>query len=396
VNIGSLAGASGFVRSSSGIATLGVGSNNIDTRFDGILQDGGGQLRLQKGHNGKLTLIGANTYTGGTQVDGGTLQVGGTFDGGLTFIGSESALGTGQVTIYSGGKVVVWLTGAGTKTIGNDVALAGGTLHSEDGGNIFSGLVTLDAGGSTNTISARWNDVVTFSGGLHGSADVFTRVADNSGPEAPTFLLSAAGSATGSVRVMGRSSDETKPTSLQLGHVDALKFATLDLASGDQGLVTFGITGTNTYKLGALKGTRNLELGVNSLSVGGNGASTTYSGVLSGSGGLTKTGDGILTPTGANTYFSDTVVRQGTLRIGGLGRGWASCREAATPTLETSWLGDGAKFQYSSERRSELVRRDRGRRASFSRTRLYFDSHPHQGEPLHRQDDGLGGHPATR
>ena len=51
------------------------------------------------------------------------------------------------------------------------------------------------------------------------------------------------------------------------------------------------------------------------LSVGGNNASTTFSGALSGSGSLTKVGSGMLTLTGWNTYSGDTTVSMGTLAI---------------------------------------------------------------------------------
>ena len=53
-----------------------------------------------------------------------------------------------------------------------------------------------------------------------------------------------------------------------------------------------------TFNVGGLAGSGNISLADGSypvtLSAGGNGASTTYSGGLSGSGGLTKTGSGIL------------------------------------------------------------------------------------------------------
>jgi autotransporter-associated beta strand protein len=53
------------------------------------------------------------------------------------------------------------------------------------------------------------------------------------------------------------------------------------------------------------------------LTVGNDNTSTLFSGVISGSNALTKVGSGTLTLGGANTYFGDTLVNGGTLRLEG-------------------------------------------------------------------------------
>jgi len=62
-----------------GANQLMTGNNNVSTTFSGLLQDGGfyggSGGALAKIGNGKLTLSGANTYTGGTIVNAGTLFV---------------------------------------------------------------------------------------------------------------------------------------------------------------------------------------------------------------------------------------------------------------------------------------------------------------------------------
>ena len=70
--------------------------------------------------------------------------------------------------------------------------------------------------------------------------------------------------------------------------------------------------------MGGLSGNSGIALSDGSpltLSVGGNGASTTYGGILSGSGGLIKTGSGILTFASLNNYSGSTTLTQGELSI---------------------------------------------------------------------------------
>ncbi|MEO7165800.1 MAG: autotransporter-associated beta strand repeat-containing protein [Chthoniobacterales bacterium] len=95
ITIGSLSG-DGFVYL--GAHNLTVGSNNLDTTFVGILEEGGGTA---SGSNGSLTKMGAgvfnlggsSTYQGGTTVTGGVLRV--------TNV-TGSATGTGPVQVNGG------------------------------------------------------------------------------------------------------------------------------------------------------------------------------------------------------------------------------------------------------------------------------------------------------
>ena len=67
--------------------------------------------------------------------------------------------------------------------------------------------------------------------------------------------------------------------------------------------------------LGGLQGTDNLALGANSLAVGRNNGSTTYSGTIGGTGGLAKSGTGALTLTGSHTYSGATTISGGRLVV---------------------------------------------------------------------------------
>jgi autotransporter-associated beta strand protein len=67
--------------------------------------------------------------------------------------------------------------------------------------------------------------------------------------------------------------------------------------------------------IGSLAGKGSVLLGANTLTGGSNNQSTTFSGVIQGTGGLTKTGSGTLILTGSNTYTGNTTVTAGVLGI---------------------------------------------------------------------------------
>ncbi|HEY1771147.1 MAG TPA: autotransporter-associated beta strand repeat-containing protein [Chthoniobacterales bacterium] len=78
--------------------------------------------------------------------------------------------------------------------------------------------------------------------------------------------------------------------------------ATLDLTKH-----TAGVT------IGSLRGTGSAHLGENTLTIGSNNQSTAFSGVIQGTGGVTKSGSGTLTLSGNNTYTGPTAVKAGVL-----------------------------------------------------------------------------------
>ena len=105
---------------------------------------------------------------------------------------------------------------------------------------------------------------------------------------------------------------------LQLENVNALQNTTLDTGTSGSQQVSFTVAGANTYNIGAIQGGDTLDFGANTISVGANNASTSFTGTLAGSGGsLTKEGTGTLTLSATNTYSGSTTVNAGTLAVSG-------------------------------------------------------------------------------
>ena len=114
--------------------------------------------------------------------------------------------------------------------------------------------------------------------------------------------------------------------------MDALQNATLNTGASGSQQVTFIVAGNNTYNIGALTGSDDLAIGANTISVGSKAVDTTFSGAISGTGGLTKVGANTLTLYAANTYRGTTVISGGTLSV-------ANTSGSATGTNTVSLTG---------------------------------------------------------
>src|SRR5205823_9453642 len=67
--------------------------------------------------------------------------------------------------------------------------------------------------------------------------------------------------------------------------------------------------------IGSLAGVGSVLLGANTLTIGSNNQSTTFSGVIQDTGGVTNSGSGTLTLTGNNLYTGNTTVTGGVLQV---------------------------------------------------------------------------------
>jgi autotransporter-associated beta strand protein len=178
-----------------GSAALSVGSGNTDTTFAGAIS---GTVGLEKTGAGRLTLTGANSYTGGTTVSGGTLEgstasltgdivnnaalafaqaFDGTFGGAISGTGSMEKSGAGKLT----------LSGANSYTGGTTVS--GGTLEGS------AASLTGDIVNNASLAFAQAADG-TFAGAVSGTGAV-----EKTG--AGKLTLSGANSYTGGTTVSG-------------------------------------------------------------------------------------------------------------------------------------------------------------------------------------------------
>jgi len=295
---------------------------------------------LAKSGSGMLELAGANSYTGGTTINGGTLSVSSLADGGVaSSIGASSAdsfnlILNGGALSYTGPTVVTNRLFSLGPTGGILDASGTGAIHFNSTGFasfIHSGARTLFLMG-TNTDDNRLDLEI----GQPNPSEPTSLHKSGSG----TWVLGGANAFSGSTTIAGGT--------LKLANSLALQYSTLNY--NNQG-GTLGFGSLNGVLIGALSGAQGIVLANGAsapvaLTVGGSGASSTYTGVLSGDGSLIKTGFGTLTLGGANTYTGATTISSGILSIthpAGLGSTAGSTMVNNGGTLNLNGVSVGAE-----------------------------------------------------
>lgn len=251
--------------------TLG-GSNTANNELRGILANSGANvLSVTKADAGTWVLSGNNTYTGLTTVTAGTLTLSGnnsgtggvTLTAGTLNINSTTALGaTASAFNINGGTIDNTSNLAKTLANNNPITLGGNFSYGTSAGtannnlNLGTGTVSI---GASRTITLNGAGALTFGGVLTNTA-------------------------TSNITVTAtRGTGTTAASALNLGGISIT-------ASGDTTARTFNLTGDGNINVtGAI---------INGGAIGG---------------ALTKSGTGILTLTGANTYSGTTTISEGVL-----------------------------------------------------------------------------------
>jgi autotransporter-associated beta strand protein len=266
-----------------------------NTHLRGTISDEGGEFGFTKTGSRNLYLRTANTYQGDTLLEGGT-----------TYVYTASSLGTtdGATHVASGAQLSLEFSGT---YLPETLHLDGGNLRTSstnpNSPRYWAGDIVVNA--QSNIRAKSSGDVgglIVIDGSISGDA----RLLIGSSSERGNIRFTNANTHSGDTRIVGGT--------LQLHHALGLQGSTLDLLDSDTGTLLFGTPAA--YTLGGLKGSRDLDMGGKTLSVGANGQNTQYSGALS-NGALTKVGGGTLTLTGISSYTGATAVDQGTLVVDG-------------------------------------------------------------------------------
>ncbi len=285
-----------------------------------------------KDGSGTLTLSTANSFSGGTTISAGKLS-----------IGNSSALGSGPIATQSGNNGQQLILNTNGLTINNPLTIGGGGVSAQ--GILYfnqtSGSVTYN--GSINITGS------ASTGGQFASASAGTGELILGGPVTSSVLVTMRnGTVTFANASNNFSSMSIQGGTCKLGVNNGLPIGTA-LDMGANGAAVLELNGFNQTLTSLTKNAQtanviNTGAGTPTLTINNTSGTNIFAGTLGGSGNsfnLQKTGAGILTLGGNNTYTGTTVISAGTLKatnITGSATGSGNITVSSTGTL----AGNGA------------------------------------------------------
>ena len=366
----SLIGLTGANTSTGNITLTGAANDTVrmgaaagsQLTLGGVISETGGAKILAKTGDGTLVLSGANTYTGLTNVTAGTLVAAnnsalGTTAGATSVQAGATLAFQNNVSIAAGEAITLQNAFSPTapslknnqdnNTVAGAITIAGsnnaGVIIDSNSGNLTlngvisqtpTGAFVTKTGGGTLTLSGIAANTFTGAFSINDGTVIANKTAgQNATGTGSIFIGDGTGAASSAVLQLGASD--------QLNNTSALSIATdgrLDLQANSDtvGAVTMAggsIIGSGTVTLGGNltfngvgASTATISSGLNlggnrTIQVGNNGSNAdndlSISGVISGTGNLTKTDLGVLAISGtaANTYTGTTAINDGTVTL---------------------------------------------------------------------------------
>ena len=333
-SIGNLSAAAGIIQGTGASSALTVNQTTDGTCAAVLTNTSGNTLSLIKTGSAKLTLTAANGYPGNTTISNGTLQVNGSLASASVIVctnailgGTGTLLGTTTVnaggTVSPGGSAALTLNaltlGASasdnlTLTLnGNGTTVAGYVAVTGSGGFANNGTVTVNVVGSLPTTLTNYT-LLTYSGTMAGTgtfvvgsltSGLLGYVTNNTTASAIQLVVTGSdylqwvGSSTNNWDLQGSNVWRFGSSGLPASYADTKRVSFDDSASN------FVVNVAATVAPGGISVSNN----ANNYSLGG-------SGKITGGTSLTKDGTGTLTITTTNDYTAQTVIINGTLKLG--------------------------------------------------------------------------------
>jgi len=298
-----------LVETLSGAGPININDNTLQVKdgvYSGVISGTGS---LIKTNSETLTLIGTNSYSGGTTVSEGTLE--GTTDGlqgniinngGVTFEQPETGISGGG--FYSG-----VMSGSGTLTKNGKGPVTFDNVNSYSGITIINdGLLKLSGVGTiSDDLIITGNGIFEIASGVKSIETLF------GGPVAEiklngSVLFIKSGSFSGAIS--GTGGDLAKSGS------DTLFLSGPNNYSGGTTVFDGTLEGTTDSLQGAINNQSLVIFNQPLTGIFGNGI---YSGVMIGSGALSKIGEGTVILNKLNSYSGITIITAGTLELSGPG-----------------------------------------------------------------------------
>lgn len=294
---------------------------NATAAGSAAIQASGGTIQAGVARGSSLTVANAITVSAGSRV-----MLSPQTSGGSTGISTINF--TGTLTVNAGGILTLGTpaTNAAHGTAFGDVvfgpdATSGTKLQVNGVSATLTGLATNGTTPGSAIVENGSTTAITLTVALPASTgSVYAGTLRNGGTGALALVVN--GGAGSSLTLAGPNTHTGSTTvaggSLVLAHRQALQNSTL--TTGGTGIVFDSSVASRAFSIGGLGGSSDLALQDNAgnavvVTVGGNNTTQSFTGALTGSGGLTKAGTALFSLNGTNTYTGATTVLGGELRL---------------------------------------------------------------------------------